>query len=249
MSKEKTKERVDKLLLDQGLARSRTQAQALILAGQVCQGDQLIKKPSEMFGSEAIFRIKDGALNRFVSRGGDKMQGALEKVGLDVHGLIALDIGISTGGFTDCLLQNGVKSVIGLDVGHNQLAWKIKSESRVKAYEGINARSIPGELIPEPVDLAVIDVSFISLTLILPEAIKFLKSGGRLLALIKPQFEVKKGEVSKGGLVKDPLLHAQVQEKIKMFCEELGLTQLRTFESSIEGTDGTKEFFIFGINP
>jgi 23S rRNA (cytidine1920-2'-O)/16S rRNA (cytidine1409-2'-O)-methyltransferase len=162
-----------------------------------------------------------------------------------VQGLRALDIGISTGGFTDCLLQAGASQVIGLDVGHNQLAWKIKNDPRVKAYEGVNARQIPEELISEPVDLVVIDVSFISLTLILPQAVKFLKKGGHILALIKPQFEVRKEEVGKGGIVKDPLLHKQVQEKIREFSEGIGLKTKDIFESPIEGTDGNKEFFIF----
>jgi 23S rRNA (cytidine1920-2'-O)/16S rRNA (cytidine1409-2'-O)-methyltransferase len=145
------------------------------------------------------------------------------------------------------LLQAGVKSVIGLDVGHHQLHWKIKNEKRVTAYEGVNCRDIPPDLIPTKQDLAVIDVSFISLTLIIPEAKKFLKKGGALLALIKPQFEVDKGQVGKGGIVKDPLLHEQVQEKIKTFCKGNGFEVKKLFPSPIEGKDGNKEFFIFAI--
>jgi 23S rRNA (cytidine1920-2'-O)/16S rRNA (cytidine1409-2'-O)-methyltransferase len=240
------KERADKLLADQGIARSRTHAQALIMAGQVCIGDKLVKKSSEEYPIDTQFRLKEGAADKYVSRGGEKLEGALKESKIDVKDFEALDIGISTGGFTDCLIQNGVKSVIGLDVGHNQLAWKIRNEPKVKAYEGVNAREIPAELVPNPVDLVVIDVSFISLTLILPQAFKVLKKGGFLLALIKPQFEVKKEEVGKGGIVKDPLLHSEVQEKIKKFCTGLGLTEIRTFSSPIEGTDGNKEFFIFG---
>jgi 23S rRNA (cytidine1920-2'-O)/16S rRNA (cytidine1409-2'-O)-methyltransferase len=239
------KERVDKLLVDQGLARSRTQAQALIMAGQVCLGDQLIKKASEIFSSSTVFRLKDGAATKYVSRGGEKMEGALKSAALNVNGFNVLDIGISTGGFTDCLLQSGAASVVGLDVGHNQLAWKIRNDPRVKAFEGVNAREIPQALVPSPMDLVVIDVSFISLMLILSQAMKFLKPGGFLLALVKPQFEVERGQVGKGGIVKDPLLHQQVQEKIKKFCEDLGFSVLATFESPIEGTDGNKEFFIF----
>jgi 23S rRNA (cytidine1920-2'-O)/16S rRNA (cytidine1409-2'-O)-methyltransferase len=246
------KERVDKLLVDQGLARSRTNAQALIMAGQVCLGDRLIAKPSETFAPTEIFRLKDGAASKYVSRGGEKMEGALAEAGktlaagrFDVRGFRVLDIGISTGGFTDCLLQSGVREVVGLDVGHNQLAWKIKNDPRVKSHEGVNARAIDPGLVGDPVDLLVVDVSFISLTLVLAEGLKFLKNGGNVLALIKPQFEVKREEVGKGGIVKDPLLHEQVQEKIVQFCENSGLTEIKTFPSPIEGTDGNKEFFIF----
>ena len=242
------KERIDKLLVDQGLAKSRTQAQALIMAGHVCLGDRLVLKASEKFETRLIFRLKEGAVSRFVSRGGEKLQGVLSDLRLSVKGLIALDIGISTGGFTDCLLQNGVTHVTGLDVGHNQLDWKIKNDPRVKAFEGINARQIPSGLISEPVDIVVIDVSFISLTLIVGEALRFLKPKGLILALIKPQFEVNKGRVGKGGVVKDPLLHKQVQDKIWALCEKLGLTELKIVESPLEGTDGNKEFFISGLN-
>jgi 23S rRNA (cytidine1920-2'-O)/16S rRNA (cytidine1409-2'-O)-methyltransferase len=238
--------RVDKLLTNQGLARSRTHAQALIMAGQVCLGDYLVKKSSEEFPPGSIFRLKDGVMARFVSRGGEKLQGVLTELNLDVTGLRALDIGISTGGFTDCLLQNGVASVVGLDVGHNQLDWKIRNDLRVKAFEGINGRDIPKGLFNGLFDIVVIDVSFISLTYILPSAFKVLKKEGVLLALIKPQFEVKKEQVGKGGIIKDPLLHGEVQEKITKFCESAGLTEIRTFLSVIEGTDGNKEFFIFG---
>jgi 23S rRNA (cytidine1920-2'-O)/16S rRNA (cytidine1409-2'-O)-methyltransferase len=245
----KSKERADKLIADQGLAQSRTQAQALIMAGQVCVGDRLVTKASETFESNTAFRLKEGAVSRYVSRGGEKLEGALKKTELNVKGLCALDIGVSTGGFTDCLLQSGAATVIGLDVGHNQLAWKIRNDPRVTAHEGINCRDIPPGLIPQPVDLVVIDVSFISLKLILPQAVKFLKSGGNLLALIKPQFEVEKGQVGKGGIVKDPLLHVKVQEKIRLFVEELGFKNIEVFDSPIEGADGNKEFFISGIAP
>lgn len=242
------KERVDKLLTDKGLARSRTHAQALVMAGQVCVGDQLIKKSSEMFTPETVFRLKEGAAAKYVSRAGEKMEGALNYLGLDVSGYNVLDIGISTGGFSDCLLQRGAESIVGVDVGHNQLAWKLRNDSKVTLHEGVNARSLPNDLIKTPVDLCVIDVSFISLSLILPEAKKLLKAGGRLLALIKPQFEVEKGQVGKGGIVKDPLLHQAVQDKIKQICQALNFSDLKVFDSSIEGTDGNKEFFIFGIN-
>lgn len=241
------KVRVDKLLVEQGLARSRTHGQALVMAGAVCVGDYLVEKPSEEFSPDARLRLKEGTASKYVSRGGEKMEGALKTSGLNVEGFRVLDVGISTGGFTDCLLQEGAREVVGLDVGHNQLDWKIKTDARVKAFEGINARQIPQELIGEPCDLVVVDVSFISLTLVLPEALKHLKPGGFLLALIKPQFEVKKEDVGKRGIVKDPLLHQQVQEKIMEFCsqKQWALRDLRIFDSPIEGTDGNKEFFIF----
>ncbi len=246
---EMKKERVDRLIVDQGLAVSRSQAHAFIMAGQVCLGDRLIQKPSETFEPGTVFRLKEGAQLKYVSRGGEKLEGALNESELNVTGFKALDIGISTGGFTDCLLQNGVTSVIGLDVGHNQLSWKIKNDARVQAHEGVNARAIPPELVPEKVDLVVIDVSFISLRLILPEAKKYLKSQGYLLALIKPQFEVERGQVGKGGIVKDLLLHEQVQEKIRTLSEGLGFSVKKIFPSPIKGTDGNTEFFIFSTAP
>ena len=240
--------RVDKLLVEQGLARSRTHGQALVMAGAVCLGDYLVRKPSEEFPEGSQFRLKDGALSKYVSRGGEKMAGALEATSLDVQGFRVLDVGISTGGFTDCLLQKGASEVVGLDVGHNQLDWKLKTDSRVKSFEGVNARAIPADLFTGDFDLVVIDVSFISLTLVLFEALRFLKNGGFLLALIKPQFEVGREEVGKGGIVKDPLLHSRVQDKIMEFCKKDNgvFLELKIFESPIEGTDGNKEFFIFG---
>jgi 23S rRNA (cytidine1920-2'-O)/16S rRNA (cytidine1409-2'-O)-methyltransferase len=216
------------------------------MAALVCVGDHLIEKPSEEFAPDTVFRLKEGAQNKYVSRGGEKLEGALKDSGLNVTGFDVLDIGISTGGFSDCLLQKGAKKIYGLDVGHNQLDWKLRADKRVEAHEGINARKIPENLIPVKVDLIVIDVSFISLTLILPEAVKFEKNNGYLLALIKPQFEVKKEQVGKGGIVKDSLLHKEVQEKIARLCSELKFSEIRTFPSCIEGTDGNQEFFIFG---
>jgi 23S rRNA (cytidine1920-2'-O)/16S rRNA (cytidine1409-2'-O)-methyltransferase len=240
------KERADILLQKQGLAKSRTQAQALIMAGQVCIGDHLVQKASEPYPPETVFRLKEGAMPKYVSRGGEKLEGALKSFQINVQGFKALDIGMSTGGFTDCLLQSGATSVIGIDVGQNQLDWKLQNDPRVKSYEKVNARDIPAELIPEKVDIIVIDVSFISLKLVLPQTARFLKAQGILVALIKPQFEVEKENVGKGGIVKDPLLHKAVQEKIHKHLEELGFNNIRLAPSPIEGTDGNKEFFIFG---
>jgi 23S rRNA (cytidine1920-2'-O)/16S rRNA (cytidine1409-2'-O)-methyltransferase len=239
------KERVDKLLVSQGLAESRTQAQAFVMAGWVCFGDHLVLKPSEIFPENTVFRLKDGVAPKYVSRGGDKMEGALRALNLNVNGWTVLDVGISTGGFTDCLLQAGAKKITGLDVGHNQLHWKLKNDKRLTHYEGVNARDIPTSLTIEMADLIVIDVSFISLTLVISGVKPFLKPGGKLLALIKPQFEVNKGEVGKGGIVKDPLLHAKVQAKIENYLATEGFKVERIFPSSIKGTDGNTEFFIF----
>lgn len=248
MAKQKL-ERVDVLLVQQGLAKSRTQAQALIMSGVVCLGDQLIHKASEAFPPDASFRLKGGTQTKYVSRGGEKMEGALKESGVDPRGFVCFDVGASTGGFSDCLLQAGASKIYAVDVGHNQLDWKIRNDKRVIHSEGVNARSLTSDFLPEKVDLIVIDVSFISLTLILDSVIQFLKPGGALLALIKPQFEVGKGQVGKGGIVKDPLLHDEVQAKIRDHVKGLGLEGIRTFSSPIEGTDGNKEFFIFARSP
>lgn len=248
MSSPKT-QRVDVLLVEQGLAKSRTHAQALVMGGAVCVGDYLVKKSSETFPPETSFRLKAGSVSQYVSRGGNKLAGALKTTGLKPEGFVCLDVGASTGGFTDCLLQNGAAKVYAIDVGHNQIDWKIRQDPRVIVHEGVNARELKPDFLPERVQLVVSDVSFISLTLVLKPAIQFLAQGGYLLALVKPQFEVGKGQVGKGGIVKDPLLHQVVQEKITEHVTELGLVEARTFPSPIEGADGNKEFFIFARRP
>jgi len=242
-------QRVDVLLVEKGLAKSRTHAQALVMSGAVCVGDRLVKKSSETFPPDTVFRLKTGAISKYVSRGGEKLEGALRQSGLKPEGFVCLDVGASTGGFTDCLLQNGAARVYAIDVGHSQLDWKIRKDPRVLVHEGINARELSADLLPEKVQLIVTDVSFISLTLVLGPALQFLAQGGYLLALIKPQFELGRGQVGKGGIVKDPLLHQEVQEKITAHVKELGLVDARTFPSPIEGTDGNKEFFIFARSP
>jgi 23S rRNA (cytidine1920-2'-O)/16S rRNA (cytidine1409-2'-O)-methyltransferase len=238
------RERIDKLLVDRGLVDSRTKAQALVMAGAVLIDEQLVNKPSQLFPHDANIRIKDNATQRYVSRGGIKLEAALREFKLDVRGWVCLDVGASTGGFTDCLLQHGAKRVVALDVGHNQLDWKIRKDPRVEVREEVNARHLlPGDF-DEKFDLVTIDVSFISLTKILPAVAPLLTTKGRIVALIKPQFEVGKGEVGKGGIVRDPALHQRVINEVNTAAESLGLKVDGTIESPIKGADGNAEFLV-----
>ncbi len=248
--------RADVYLVEKGFVPSRNQAQELIVRGKVFLigpdgKKRVVSKPSVKIEFGAKIHIdQDPEDVKFVSRGGLKMKGALEKVELDVRGFHALDIGISTGGFTECLLQSGASSVVGLDVGHDQLATKLKKDPRVQLLEGINARDL--SQVPlialnngSKYDLCVIDVSFISLTLVLPEAIQYLKESAPLLALVKPQFEVGREGLGKNGIVKDALLYRDVEEKIRQACGACGMTVEDYFESPIEGSDGNREFFVY----
>jgi 23S rRNA (cytidine1920-2'-O)/16S rRNA (cytidine1409-2'-O)-methyltransferase len=236
------RERIDKLLVDRGLADSRTKAQALVMAGAVLVDEQLIHKPSELYSHDANIRIKETATQRYVSRGGIKLDAALREFNIDVRGFVCLDVGASTGGFTDCLLQQGAKKVIALDVGHNQLDWKIRNDPRVEVREEVNARHLTGDDFAESFDLITIDVSFISLTKILPAVVPLLTNGARIVALIKPQFEVGKGEVGKGGIVKDPIQHQRVIGEVNTAAESVGLRVAGMIESPIKGADGNIEF-------
>jgi 23S rRNA (cytidine1920-2'-O)/16S rRNA (cytidine1409-2'-O)-methyltransferase len=237
------KERIDKLLLDRGLTRSRQQAQALILAGEVLANEQRIDKPGMKVDSEAVLRLKNPP-SAYVSRAGLKLEKALAVFAPQISGWVCLDIGASTGGFTDCLLQHGASRVYAIDVGHNQLDWSIRADPRVVATEGLNARYLKFEDIGVTVDLITIDVSFISLTLILPVLADLLKPGGMVICLIKPQFEVGKGEVGKGGLVRDPRQHQQVVLKIQEAAMVLGFAVMGAIDSPITGMEGNKEFFM-----
>ncbi len=236
------RERIDKLLVDRGLADSRTKAHALVMAGAVLVDNQRVDKPSELFELNANIRIKAEALARYVSRGGTKLEAALREFQIDVHDLVCLDAGASTGGFTDCLLQHGARHVIALDVGHNQLDWKIRNDARVEVREGVNARHLQPTDFDRRFDLITIDVSFISLSIILPAVVELLKDDGRIIALIKPQFEVGKGEVGKGGIVKDPAQHERVVSEVNTVAESLGLKVSGVIESPIKGADGNVEF-------
>jgi 23S rRNA (cytidine1920-2'-O)/16S rRNA (cytidine1409-2'-O)-methyltransferase len=223
------------------LFASREKAQRAIMAGAVTVNEQRIDKPGTRVPEDAQIAVQAG--DRYVGRGGLKMEAALAHFGLSPEGKTCLDIGASTGGFTDCLLQHGAAKVWAIDVGHSQLDWKIRSDPRVVVREKLNARYLTSADIPEPIDLCVIDVSFISLTLILPPAAALLSNGGVIVSLIKPQFELRKEDVSKGGIVRDPALHERAVEKVRRFVETLpALCWGGLIESPILGGEGNKEF-------
>jgi 23S rRNA (cytidine1920-2'-O)/16S rRNA (cytidine1409-2'-O)-methyltransferase len=250
--------RIDQLLVERGLAASRSQAQRLIAAGvrwRPLGGDwRTVAKNRDEVPEGAQLQLQDDAEARYVSRGGLKLEGALRATGLQVQGLRCLDIGQSTGGFTDCLLQQGAAQVVGIDVGHSQLHPRIQADERVLCIEGVNARElVPGdERIPDAdagFDLLVGDVSFISLTLVLPGVVPLLKPGGTLLMLVKPQFELQPGQVGKGGIVRDASLYAVVEQRIRSALAELGLQVRAWLGSPIEGGDGNREFFVQALKP
>jgi len=233
--------RLDSLLVDRGLFPSREQAQRAIMAGEVRVGDAVVDKASTQVQPEAAVSVE--AASRYVGRGGTKLEGALRDFGINPAGYTALDIGASTGGFTDCLLQHGAKKVYAIDVGHGQLAWKIRSDPRVVVREKLNARFLSRADVPDPIDLCVIDVSFISLTLILPKAFELVSPNGVILALIKPQFELQASDVGRGGIVRDPALHEKAQAKIRDFVAAAGHELVGIVPAAITGTDGNQEFF------
>ena len=237
------KQRIDKLLVEKKLADSRTKAQALIMAGVVLVNEKRIEKPSETFTGRENIRIK-GRSNeiKYVGRGGLKLEKALNNFHMRLNGYVCLDVGSSTGGFTDCLLQNGAKKVYAVDAGTNQLVWKLRNDERVIVRENTNARYLSSEDFTEKFDLIVVDVSFISITKILPALLNLLGENGKIITLIKPQFEVGKGEVGKGGIVKDKTKHQKVVEKINDFARKIGLEISETIDSPILGAEGNKEF-------
>lgn len=239
------KERIDKLLLDRGLADSRTKAQAMVMAGVVLVDDKRAAKSSEMFPVSAAIRIKgDAAGSQYVGRGALKLEAALRDFAVDAEGLYCVDIGSSTGGFTDCLLQHGAAKVVAVDVGTNQLDWRLRSDDRVEVRENTNARTLSPHMFERLFDLAVMDVSFISVTKILPALVELIEPDGRMIVLIKPQFEVGKGEVGKGGIVREPEKHVRVVAETNAFAEKLGLTALGSIDSPILGAEGNKEFLV-----
>ncbi|HJV07343.1 MAG TPA: TlyA family RNA methyltransferase [Chromobacteriaceae bacterium] len=242
--------RVDVLLVEQGLAPSRTAAQHLIEAGRVSSAGVAVTKSSQKLPASAPLEVVPDAADRFVSRGGLKMEGALALAGLDVTGLAVLDVGQSTGGFTDCLLQEGAGRVVGVDVGHDQLHPRLVADARVRYFEGVNARALDHAALlaandGQPFDLMVCDVSFISLTLVLPSALPLIRPGGWLLSLVKPQFEVGREGLGKGGIVRDENLYPRVQEKITQAVAQQGFSVQGWFDSPIKGGDGNREFFVF----
>ena len=236
------KTRLDRLLVERGLAESREKAQALIMAGEVKLNGQKASKPGQPVAEDATLEVL--ARPPFVSRGGLKLAAALRHFAIDVAGKTCLDIGSSTGGFTDALLQAGAARVHAVDVGAGQLAWSIRTDARVRVHEGLNARALRTEDIGEPVDFLTCDVSFISVTLILPAAVPLLQPAGQMVILIKPQFEVGKGQVGKGGIVRDPQLHQAACQRVTNAVREFGF-ETDIMDSPILGAEGNKEFLLY----
>ena len=235
------KERLDVLIVSRGLAESREQAQRLVMAGQVLVDGHASPKPGHKISSDSEITVKKQP--RFVSRGGDKLQAAFDAFDISVDGLVGLDVGSSTGGFTDCMLQHGAKHVIALDVGTNQLHWKMRKDKRVTVMEQYNARNLKVEDLPFVPQFATFDVSFISLKLVMPPVVEALSPLGEMVTLIKPQFEAGRDQVEKGGVVRDPAIHREVVERIRRFgVEEQGLEWLGVCESPIRGPAGNIEF-------
>lgn len=241
-----TKIRADMLLVALGLAESRTRAQALILAGNVFVGDRRVAKAGDLLPDDAALTVK-GRDHPWVSRGGVKLAHGLDHFGFDVAGAIALDVGSSTGGFTDVLLTRGAAKVYAIDVGTNQLAWKLRSDDRVIVHEQTNARALTTDIVPEPVDIIVCDASFIALSKVLDAALDLAKPGARLVALVKPQFEAGRGEVGKGGVVRDSIVHQRVCDDAVAWVESRGWLVLGIETSPITGPEGNVEFLLGAI--
>ncbi len=235
--------RLDLAVLQKGLAGSRERARALIMAGKVRVNDQPVDKAGAMVADDDAIRVK-GEDIPYVSRGGLKLEAALAAFPVEVPGRVCLDVGASTGGFTDCLLQKGAERVYAVDVGYGQLAWTLRGDPRVTVIERTNIRHMAADAVPEPVDLVVIDVSFISLKIAAPAALPFARPGADMIALIKPQFEVGKGQVGKGGVVRDPDRRAAVIDDLKSFFTEAGVRPLDAVPSPILGPKGNREFLI-----
>lgn len=238
------KKRIDLILVEKGLAPTRERAQGLLLAGNVLVDDTPVTKPGQQVAEDASIRIR-GEDHPYVSRGGIKLAAALEEFKISVEGRVALDIGASTGGFTHVLLLRGATKVFAIDVGHNQMDWKIRSDARVDVREGVNARSMEFGLIGQKVDMIVVDVSFISLDKIIPAALQFATPQTDWVTLIKPQFEVGRENVGKGGIVTSESNRQEVLERLKAFGESLGLERHGLLESPITGTQGNKEFLAY----
>ena len=236
------KKRLDLLLEERGLFRSRSQARWAILAGEVLVDGRVVDKPGAQVRADARIELRERP--RYVSRGGLKLEWALRAFGVDVQGKVAVDVGASTGGFTDCLLQHGARRVYAVDVGYGQLDWRLRRDERVVVLERVNARYLRPEQLGEAVDLATIDVSFISLKLILPPLRAVVKPAGELIALVKPQFEAGRAQV-RGGVVRDPEVHLQVLEELAHFTGEIGLSLLGATWSPLLGPEGNIEFFLY----
>lgn len=247
------KRRLDQLLVDRGLAPSRTRARDLVESRQVTIDGVVVDKPAHETAEGSVIAVAEGAAGKFVSRAGLKLEPALREAAIDPKGLRVLDVGQSTGGFTDCLLKAGAALVVGIDVGRDQLHASLRADPRVRFYEGVNARAAaPGADFLEAFgddgpDLAVADLSFISLSLVLPPLARLVAPGRALLALVKPQFEVGPSGLGKGGVVRDPLLYPEVERKIRRSAQDAGWKPLAYFASALEGKDGNKEFFLHAV--
>ncbi len=242
------KERLDKRLVTIGLAESREKARGLILSGAVLVGGRKVEKAGALVSTESPVTLKESVLpyrgQRYVSRGGLKLEKALEAFRLSTTEMVVMDVGASTGGFTDCLLQKGARQVYAVDVGYGQLAWRLRQDHRVLNLERTHILKLPQSRIPEAADLITIDVSFISLTRVFPKTLEFLKPGGQILALVKPQFEVGRSNIGKGGIVTDPTKRLQAVEQIRNFAEGLNLRCAGMFECPVHGQDGNVEYFL-----
>ncbi|HEX8383877.1 MAG TPA: TlyA family RNA methyltransferase [Sphingomonas sp.] len=240
------KQRIDQLLVDRGLVESRTRAQALIMAGLVFAGDRKVDKPGQAVADDAALSVK-GRDHPYVSRGGIKLAHGLDHFGWNVAGAVAIDVGSSTGGFTDVLLQRGAARVYAVDSGTNQLAWSLRQDPRVIVHEQTSARVLTTAHVPEPVDLIVCDASFIGLAKVLDVPLGFAGPGARLMALVKPQFEAGRGEVGKGGVVRDPAVHARVCAEVAKWVAGQGWTVAGVVESPITGPEGNVEFLLAAV--
>lgn len=240
--------RLDQVLVERGLVESRAKAQALIMAGKVRSGDRRLDKPGQPVAADIELSL-DQPEHPWVSRGGQKLAHGLEHFGLSAEGLVCIDVGASTGGFTDVLLQAGAAKVYAVDVGHGQLDWRLRQDARVVVMERTNARHVTADQVPEPVDAVVCDASFIGLRTVLPASLALTRPGGWLIALVKPQFEVGKDRVGKGGVVRDTALHVWACETIAAWLTDQGWTVLGVTESPIQGPKGNREFLIAARKP
>jgi len=238
------KERLDKILVDRGIVKSRERARALIMEGNVLVDNAPVTKAGAMINPDSSITLKSEDIP-YVSRGGLKLEAAIKHFNVSLENKVAMDVGSSTGGFTDCMLQRGAKKVYCVDVGYGQLAWLLRNNPRVILLERTNIRHLEREKIPDNIDIATIDASFISLTKVLPKVLEFLKDGGEILALVKPQFEVGKGEVGKGGIVREEEKRLSAVDSVKTEMERIGLQAIGVFESPVAGQKGNIEYFLY----
>lgn len=237
------KERLDRILLSREITDSREKAKALIMAGDILVDGIPVTKPGMLVDTNAVIELRGGI--PFVSRGGMKLDAALSHFRIDIEGMIAMDVGSSTGGFTDCMLKRGAKKVYCIDVGYGQMAWPLRMDQRIILLERTNIRYLERERIPDIVDFATIDVSFISLKKVIPRVREFIRKGGEILALVKPQFEVGKGKVGKGGIIRDEDAREAAVRSVREYAEGIGLKTIGVFQSPIKGHKGNIEYFLY----